>query len=171
VSSFDTFILDVDGVLTDGTYYYTEQGKVAKKFGADDSDALHVLQRFMNIVCVSGDHRGFEITRSRVERDMKLPLFQVSTNRRVEWLRERYDLRRVIYMGDGLFDHLVFSAVGYSIAPAGSDPYTLSKANFVTTRKGGDRAVAEATVHILQTFFAPYDPVKLHTPRDNTPEE
>ena len=27
------FVLDVDGVLTDGKYYYTAEGKVMKRFG------------------------------------------------------------------------------------------------------------------------------------------
>ena len=30
------FILDVDGVLTDGCFYYSIDGKVLKKFGPDD---------------------------------------------------------------------------------------------------------------------------------------
>ena len=27
------FVIDVDGVLTDGKFYYTTEGKVMKKFG------------------------------------------------------------------------------------------------------------------------------------------
>ena len=42
------FILDVDGVMTDGCFYYTEKGKIIKKFGADDSDAFKVLSSFFN---------------------------------------------------------------------------------------------------------------------------
>ena len=34
------FILDVDGVMTDGKFYYSAEGKIFKSFGADDSDAL-----------------------------------------------------------------------------------------------------------------------------------
>jgi len=33
--------------------------------------------------------------------------------------------------------------------------------NFVTKRSGGDRAVAEASLHILEKFFKPFDPDKL----------
>ena len=32
------FLLDVDGVLTDGTFYYNNKGKILKKFGAHDND-------------------------------------------------------------------------------------------------------------------------------------
>ena len=31
-------------------------------------------------------------------------------------------------------------------------------ADYVTTRHGGDRAVAEACLHILEKFFEPYNP-------------
>jgi len=76
----------------------------------------------------------------------------------VEWIAERYDLDEVIYMGDGIFDHYVFEKVAYSIAPANSDYIAKEKANYITKRSGGDRAVAEACLHILETFFEPYDP-------------
>ena len=35
-----TFVVDVDGVLTDGGFYYDEAGKRYKRFGPDDADAL-----------------------------------------------------------------------------------------------------------------------------------
>jgi 3-deoxy-D-manno-octulosonate 8-phosphate phosphatase (KDO 8-P phosphatase) len=158
-----TFILDVDGVLTDGSFYYSESGKVFKKFGPDDNDALQILKNYLDIVFVTGDSRGFEITKKRVEVDMEFPLFLVSTHKRLDWIKARYDLKQVVYMGDGFFDHLVFENVAYSIAPQGADPYTSSFANYVTSRRGGDRAVAEAAVHIMREFFPPYDPKKLHS--------
>jgi len=36
------FVLDVDGILTDGRYYYAPEGKAMKIFGADDHDALRL---------------------------------------------------------------------------------------------------------------------------------
>ncbi|MBR3723278.1 MAG: hypothetical protein IKN12_11050 [Selenomonadaceae bacterium] len=59
-------ILDVDGVLTDGGFYYTTEGKAMKKFGADDNDALSLLRPYIDIVFVTGDKKGFEITRKRI---------------------------------------------------------------------------------------------------------
>ena len=67
------FILDVDGVLTDGTFYYSEQGKIMKRFGADDSDALSLLVPFLEVRFVTGDKRGFGITSKRIVEDMKMP--------------------------------------------------------------------------------------------------
>ena len=35
-----TFILDVDGVMTDGKFTYTVDGKISKVFVPDDSDGF-----------------------------------------------------------------------------------------------------------------------------------
>ena len=40
-------IMDVDGVLTDGSFYYSVDGKVMKKFGADDNAALSLLHPYL----------------------------------------------------------------------------------------------------------------------------
>ena len=92
---------------------------------------------------------------------MKFPLDVVSTVRRAEWIKERYPLDKVIYMGDGIFDHYVMREVGYAVAPANADRLAKQHAHFVTERSGGDRAVAEACLHILEKFFTPYDPSRL----------
>ena len=49
-TKFKTLILDVDGVMTDGKFYYTEDGKIMKVFGADDNDALSMLKNFMDVI-------------------------------------------------------------------------------------------------------------------------
>ncbi len=151
------FVLDVDGVLTDGTFYYSADGKVMKKFGADDNDALSLLRPYIEIVFVTGDRRGLPISQKRIE-DMHFHLELVSTIKRIEWIKERYDPARTIYMGDGIFDHYVMREVGYSIATADADEHAKQYANYITKRTGGHRAVAEACLHILETFFEPYDP-------------
>jgi len=78
--------------------------------------------------------------------------------KRIEWIRERYDPEGVVYMGDGILDPQVFAGVGYGIAPANAFLHTRAKADYVTTHSGGDRAVAEACVHLLDRFFTPFDP-------------
>ena len=156
-----SFILDVDGVLTTGQFLYTSEGKAIKVFGPDDNDGLSLLKPFLEIRFVTGDKKGFEISQKRIVDDMNYPLDLVSTIRRVEWIAERYPLDQVIYMGDGIFDHYVMRNVGYSIAPANADRLAKKHANFVTERSGGDRAVAEACLHLLGRFFTPYDPNEL----------
>lgn len=156
-----TFILDVDGVLTTGQFFYSAEGKVMKVFGADDNDALALLKPYVEVRFVTGDKKGYDISRKRIVDDMKFPLDLVSTIRRVDWIAERYPLGEVIYMGDGIFDHYVMRKVGYAIAPANADVLAKAHAKYITQRSGGDRAVAEACLHLLETFFEPYDPESL----------
>lgn len=154
------FILDVDGVLTTGQFFYTSEGKVMKVFGPDDNDGLAMLKPFIKIRFITADQRGLPITRKRIQDDMGYDLDLVSTSDRIGWISSRYDLDNVIYMGDGIFDHYVMRCVGYSIATSTSDPVTQSCADFVTKRAGGERAVAEASLHLLDKFFESYDPEK-----------
>jgi 3-deoxy-D-manno-octulosonate 8-phosphate phosphatase (KDO 8-P phosphatase) len=154
------FVLDVDGVMTTGQFYCSSAGKQLKVFGPDDHDALALLRDRMDIVFVTGDRSGFEISRSRIVDHMKYPLHLVSTVRRAEWIEQRFDPAQTVYMGDGIFDCYVMSRVGYAIAPANADDNAKASAHHVTRRSGGDRAVAEACLHLLERFFEPFDPAR-----------
>lgn len=155
------FVLDVDGVLTDGKFFYSAEGKALKVFGPDDNDALCLLKPYLNVRFISGDKRGFPISKKRIVDDMHYELDLVSTVHRIAWIEERYDPKKVIYMGDGIFDHYVMEKVGYSIAPANADSLAKRHADYVTVRCGAERAVAEACLHILEKFFTPFDPTRL----------
>ncbi len=155
------FILDVDGVMTTGHFMYTSEGKMMKIFGPDDNDGLSLLKSSIEIRFVTGDKKGFPISKKRIVDDMQFPLDVVSTIRRIDWIKERYPLENVIYMGDGIFDHYVMREVGYAIAPANGDKLAKQHAHFVTERSGGDRSVAEACLHIMEKFFTPFNPSEL----------
>ena len=155
------FILDVDGVLTTGQFFYTSEGKTMKVFGPDDNDGLTLLQEFIEIRFVTGDKKGFQISKKRITDDMGFDLDLVSTIKRVDWIAERYSLDEVIYMGDGIFDHYVMKEVGYGIAPSSADKNAKAFSSYITERMGGDRAVAEAALHILEKFFTPFNPHNL----------
>jgi 3-deoxy-D-manno-octulosonate 8-phosphate phosphatase (KDO 8-P phosphatase) len=163
------FLLDVDGVMTTGQFSYTAEGKSMKVFGPDDNDALSLLRNLMEIRFITGDKNGLEITKRRIVDDMKYPLDTVSVLKRIDWISEHYNPKEVIYMGDGIFDHFVFQKIGYSIAPGNANSLAKKYANFVTARNGGDRAVAEACLHILEKFFKPFDSENI--PESNTVKE
>ena len=38
------FVLDVDGVMTNGQFLYSDAGKAYKTFGAHDNDGLKMLE-------------------------------------------------------------------------------------------------------------------------------
>ena len=152
------FLLDVDGVLTNGQFLYDSEGKALKIFGPDDNDAISLVLNYVQVKFITGDRKGFHISSKRIVDDMKLTLNLVSTVDRINWINERYNPKEVIYMGDGIFDHYVMKRVGYSIAPSNADKLAKKEADYVTERAGGDRAVAEACLHVLDRFFQPYNP-------------
>jgi 3-deoxy-D-manno-octulosonate 8-phosphate phosphatase (KDO 8-P phosphatase) len=155
------FILDVDGVMTTGHFLYTADGKVMKIFGPDDNDGLSLIKQQIEIRFITGDKKGFPISKKRIVDDMRFPLDIVSTIHRIDWIKDQYSMEDVIYMGDGIFDHYVMREVGYAIAPANADKLAKQHAQYVTERSGGDRAVAEACLHIMEKFFSPYNPGEL----------
>jgi len=155
------FLVDVDGVLSTGHFFYTSRGKTMKVFGPDDNDGLSLLRPYIEIRFLTGDKKGYPISKKRIVNDMKFPLDLVSTIKRIDWISKKYSLNDVIYMGDGIFDHYVFKKVGYSISPSNGDPLAKKFANYVTKREAGNRSVAEACLHILSKFFTPYNPEKL----------
>ena len=147
------FILDVDGVIARSMLLYTAEGKAMKVFGPDDHDALNLLKDKLKIIFITGDKRGFAISKKRIVDEMKFDLFLVSTLERARWFKDNTDPSKTIYMGDGIFDTPVFDLVAYSICPSDGFYLTREKANFVTKSEGGNRAVAEACIHILGKFF------------------
>lgn len=151
--NFKNLILDVDGVFTDGKFHYTEKGKVMKIFGDADNDALSLLKDKMHIEMVTGDKRGYSISKKRIQEDMGYPINLVSTFQRLDWIAERFNLAETIYMGDGIFDPIVFNSVGFSIAPANAFFNTKKYANHITESKGGEGAVAEAVLYILENLM------------------
>tara|TARA_B110000444_G_C18623818_1_gene493457 strand:+ start:138 stop:662 length:525 start_codon:yes stop_codon:yes gene_type:complete len=160
MSLFKVLILDVDGVMTDGKFYYSNKGKIMKVFGADDNDALSMLREYIEIIFVTGDKKGFSISKKRICSDMGFELNLVSTIKRIDWIKNKYNAKEVIYMGDGIFDHYVMKEVGYSIATCGSDNNAKKFADYITKRNGSERAVAEACLHIMKKFFKPFNPNK-----------
>lgn len=147
------FLLDVDSVLTDGKLYYTSEGKIFKSFGLDDHEALKLLKPHLDIHFLSADHRGFEISQDKIEKDMQFPLHCVSPLNRPHWIKRKWDPDLVIYMGGGIFDFLSFHTVGYGIAPSSADLYSLGFADYVTPQAAANRSAAQACFHILEHFF------------------
>lgn len=144
---------DVDGVMTDGRFGYTANGKEMKRFGPDDADALKVLKSTVPIVFVSADRRGFPITERRIGIDMGHEVVLVGSGERQEWLAARAPLERVAYMGDSFTDIPLLREVAVGITTADALPGVQAAAGYVTRRRGGDRAVAEACFHLLVERF------------------
>ena len=147
-------VFDVDGVLTDGSFYYDKMNKCFKKFGPDDSYALRLLAQYAKIEFASSDENGFLISQARVN-DMGYQLNKVSYRDRMKWIDEYYPREYWfrIYMGDSFTDAAIFKNVDVGICPANGHPFAKEYAYHVTEHNGGDRAVADAVFFILQEIY------------------
>lgn len=142
------FILDVDGVMTDGTFIYTADGKVAKIFGPHDADGLKLIRDKIEIRFISADHRGFEITKKRIVEDMGYPLELVSESDRFEYVK-KFGFDQTVFMGDGYYDAPIIKECTIGIAPCGARIEAQRNANFITASRGGHGAVMDACLHLL----------------------
>lgn len=115
-----------------------------KRFGAEDADALRLLNEHVEIRFVSADQRGFDISKARIHDDLGFRLDYVPAAHRISWIQNRYIAGNVAYMGDGFLDAAVLRSVGLGIAPANASPHAKAAANLVTEASGGAGAVAEA---------------------------
>jgi 3-deoxy-D-manno-octulosonate 8-phosphate phosphatase (KDO 8-P phosphatase) len=143
-------VFDVDGVMTDGRFAYNStEGKAFKTFGPDDGDALKLLKAQVPVAFVSADGRGFPISERRIAQDMGHEIALVSQGERLAWIADRAPLDQVAYMGDSFTDITVLDAVGTGITTSDALPGVQRAATYVTGRRGGDRAVAEACFFLL----------------------
>ncbi len=145
------FLLDVDGVLTSGKFFYSEEGKLFKEFGPHDSYSLKQIKNKLSIEFISADSRGFKISEKRIN-DMGFNLTLVAEEERYEFVKTNYDFNSLIYMADGDADAPILKESFKGIAPNNSRPLAKESADFVTVSDGGNGAVAEACDWILNTL-------------------
>ena len=152
------FLLDVDGVLTDGGFYYTQSGLTFKKFGQYDTDALKRLNLLtgIKISFVTSDYKSDINIRRCHDMDFECHKCTNPYNR-FDWVSQRYILEKTIYMGDSFTDYLTFKNVYYSIAPNNAMQIIKNMVNYKTPSNGGNGAVAEACIHIYDLFFKKQD--------------
>ena len=141
-------ICDVDGVLTDGSFYYSNKGKVLKRFGSHDSYAIKIASNFFNIVAITADVRGSRISILRTS-DMGLECHIVPESDRASWIRSRYEKFSTAFIADSFSDIPSLGFIGKSFAPQNAHPEFKKRVDTVLDAKGGEGAVAEALDLIL----------------------
>jgi 3-deoxy-D-manno-octulosonate 8-phosphate phosphatase (KDO 8-P phosphatase) len=142
-------IFDVDGVFTDGKFTYSSEGKIYKQFGAHDGDGIKLLKKAgLNILAISADKRGFQITKARMD-DMKIPLTLVAEQERLDWILDSGNPDQTFFMGDGFYDAACMKRVAFSAAPQNAVEIAKKQASYVTKSPGGSGAVFEACIFLL----------------------
>ena len=147
---FRYLISDVDGVLTDGGFYYSEQGKILKKFGPHDSDGFNLLKNHgIEPVAITADKRGFEISKKRLS-DMGIACFLVPAETRYNWISEKFDTSKTIFVGDGYFDIECIKKVELGIAPQNAPQIVKQSADFITESHGGNGVILEIALELMK---------------------
>jgi len=146
-------ILDVDGVLTDGTITYDHLGREVKFFNTKDGYGIVRAQREgMRVAVVSGRH-SWQVEKRCRELKVEEVYQGVSDKLALyEKLKEKFGLKdeEVAAMGDDLPDLPVLQRAGVSGAPADAVPEVKVIVDFVSRREGGRGAVREFIDYLLK---------------------
>jgi 3-deoxy-D-manno-octulosonate 8-phosphate phosphatase (KDO 8-P phosphatase) len=144
--------LDVDGVLTDGGFWWGPNGEEWKRFSFADVMGISLATKAGLVVAlVSGedsplvDRYAAKMNIGEVEKNCK------NKAQAVRSLAERrgLSLSEICFMGDDVNDLTAMDVAGLAAAPANARPEVLQKAGFVTTGNGGNGAVRELVDAIL----------------------
>lgn len=143
-------VSDVDGVLTDGSFWYSSRGKRLKRFGSHDAEALRVQKLFQRVLFVSADRRGFGITKRRI-RDMGQQVALADSTSRINIVKDFIALGfKVCFVGDSFTDLPAMRAANFSVAPAQSFSSAKAEADLVLESRGGDGALAELLLSLSE---------------------
>jgi len=143
----ECLIVDVDGVMTDGGMYWSEQGDQIKKFNTKDGlGLLELTKKAFKVGIISS---GFTqvmvqkraellgITHCYVGQQPKLEVLET-------WCKEwGISLENVAVIGDDKNDLAMMKAVGFAACPADAVNEVKSICNLVLERKGGEGCVRE----------------------------
>ena len=147
-------IMDVDGVLNTGHFIYSEHGKMYKMFGPHDKDGINIAMELgLSIDFVTADESGFKITQARIVRDWKIPITQlhlIRDGQRLNWMRERFNLNEVAYIGDGFHDAPILETVAIGIAPKSARREAREAADYITESDAGSGAVLDACLYLKE---------------------
>lgn len=157
--------LDVDGVLTDGRLYFSEDGQEIKTFDTQDGHGIKMLQKCgIEVAIITG--RTTQLVARRAANLGISRLIQGREDKLVA-LREtcaalNIGLDEAAYVGDDWPDLPAILAAGLGIAVANAHAELRARADHVTTLAGGRGAVREVCDLILgaqeryQEALAPY---------------
>jgi 3-deoxy-D-manno-octulosonate 8-phosphate phosphatase (KDO 8-P phosphatase) len=146
-------ILDVDGVLTNGSLYFGPKDEVFKVFHVRDGHGIKMAQRGgIEVAFLSGRRSDPAFLRAK----------ELGVTRYFEGLRDKVPVleelcrtlnltpEEVAAVGDELVDLPLFQRVGLAAAVADAVPEVKAAAHWTTLNPGGQGAVREVTDLLLK---------------------
>lgn len=146
-------IFDVDGVLTDGGLYFSDEGMEFKRFNSLDGHGIKMLKEFgIEPAIITARESGN--VKHRMNNLGIEHYYQGQSNKVLafEDLLNKLGLEasEVAYMGDDVIDLPVMLKVGLPIAPNNAHELVKEKSALVTSKTGGYGAVREACDFLLK---------------------
>ena len=145
-------VFDVDGVMTDGSITYDEDGKEYKTFNAKDGHGIVRMNKsgFITAIITARNngtvkHRAENLNFTELYQGYKFKLPAL------EELLKKYNLKfeNVSYMGDDLPDMCILEKVGLACCPADAVKEVKAACNYISTYNGGKGAVRELCDFVL----------------------
>ncbi len=149
------FALDVDGVLTDGSLYYTDEGNESRAFNVKDGLGLvRILDAGIEVAIISArdslavEKRAKELGITRIKQgvEKKSEIFSALC------IELNLSHGECAYMGDDLPDLDTMKLAGIGLTVSDAAPEILEMADWTSRNPGGKGAVREACDMILQAI-------------------
>lgn len=150
------FIMDVDGVLTDGRIGYGCGSDNEIKF-FDVKDGLRIkLLKDVGIVVAVLSGRQSLANRRRMQ-ELGIEIFMESCKDKCQGMRELCDKlgiepEQCLYIGDDLIDVAPIRMAGIGVAVADAADEAKAEADWIMTHDGGRGAVGEAVEKLLKSM-------------------
>lgn len=147
-------IFDVDGVLTDGSLYFDNQGQEYKAFNSKDGHGIRLLQDGgLHIALITGRTSQLLLHRADnlgIDREL---IYQGYRDKRPAFadLLEKTGMQaeNVAYVGDDVIDLPIMGKAGLAIAVGDAHPFVKEHADWVSSAHGGRGAVREICEMLL----------------------
>ncbi|MFA6232984.1 MAG: HAD hydrolase family protein [Bacteroidota bacterium] len=153
LSRIKAFLLDVDGVLTDGSVTISENGIEDRVFTMMDADSIRSAQSLgIRIGLITTYASELVIARARELgiHDIYHGMFDKSEA--YKDFKELYDLEdeSIAFMGDGILDVSVLKSVGFAATPANAHVSAKMAAHYISRYRGGYGAVREVLTMLVR---------------------
>ena len=140
-------LLDVDGVLTDGRLYFSNQGDEFKTFSTLDGHGIKMLQKSgVKVGIITGRTSNLVAKRAA---DLGIQILVQGREDKWEALQEilgehPLTLEDIAFMGDDWPDLSVMNRVGLALTPANGHHTVVERSHWQSQARGGEGAVREA---------------------------
>ena len=147
-------VLDVDGVLTDGSIIIDADGRESKRFNLLDGHGIRMWHRAgFSSAIISGREAGATTARAK---QMEIKHIYENCHKKLECFEKlladtKIKPEEIVYIGDDVLDIPVMRRVGFGVAVCNASDDTKEHADYITKKPGGSGAVREVIEYILRT--------------------